>query len=285
MTSKVKIKSVNGVTRLEVNGKIPSGIAFHNRLNNFYEYIKQFADTGIELFFSYCVRDWLESWDEHFVKVANQLDAILEFNPRINIVLCLYLSAPVEWAKANPDELCRINGKPSMNTYHVHNTGKKIKATACETAHFSFASEKFDEVSRDHINRTLDFLENYPLKDRVIGMFFGGGITHEWNPFTPDQGPPAEKAFKKFLKKKYKTDARLQKAWNDPKVKLDTVSPPTESELNSPDIGIYFDPAGKGKRLNDWFRAMAESKTNRILNAGRAIKARRPDLITGCFHG
>ncbi|NLB54183.1 MAG: hypothetical protein GX811_00160 [Lentisphaerae bacterium] len=237
------------------------------------------------MFFSYYVRNWDDTWDEHFRKVEDQLNAILSFNPRIKLVLGLYLSASVDWAKANPDELCRIDGKPSNKTYCVHNTGNKEAYAGCLTAHFSFASEKFDEVSRDHINRTLNFLDDYPLKDRVIGIFFSGGTTHEWNPFTPDPGPAAEKAFRSFLKKKYKTDARLQKAWNDLKIKLNSVNSPTESELNSPDIGIYFDPAGKGKRLNDWYLAIADSKTNRILNAGRAIKARRPDLITGCFHG
>ncbi|NLB54186.1 MAG: hypothetical protein GX811_00175 [Lentisphaerae bacterium] len=285
MTTKIRIKSVNGVARLEINGKVPSSITYHNRQNDFYEYMKQFADTGTELFFSYYVRNWLDSWDEHFLKVGNQLDAIFAFNPQIKIVLGLYLSAPAEWAKANPDELCRLKGKPSMEMYRIANTEKYESDAGCTSAHYSFTSEKFDEVTRDHVNRTLDFLDNYPLKDRVIGMFFGGGTTHEWNPYTPDPGPTAKKAFINFLTKKYKTDARLQKAWNDPNAKLDTVRPPTDQELNSPEIGYYFDPAGKGKRINDWHLALADSKTNRILNAGRAIKARRPELITGCFHG
>ena len=139
MAAQIQIKKVAGVPRLFVNGKAMAGIAYHNRHNAFYAYMKQFADSGTELFFSYYVRNWNESWAEHFVKVAKQLDTILAFNERVYVTLGLYLSASPEWARANPAELCRSAGRPCMDQSRVANTEKWARDAGCTTAAYSFA--------------------------------------------------------------------------------------------------------------------------------------------------
>ncbi|MDD5677389.1 MAG: hypothetical protein PHW60_05265 [Kiritimatiellae bacterium] len=285
MTTHIRIKKVAGIPRLFVNGKAMAGIAYHNRQNEFYPYMKQFADSGTELFFSYYVRNWNESWEEHFAKVACQVDTILAFNDRIYVILGLYLSASQEWARENPEELCRSDGRPCMTPYRIANTEKWESDSGCTSAAYSFASEKFDAVAKDHIDRHLDFLEGYRGKDRVIGLFFSGGSTHEWNPFTPDLGPAGLKAYRQYVIGKYRNTAALRKCWADKNASFASVAAPTPAELACTPVGYYYIPQGQGQKVVDWHLAMAEAKSRRMLNAARAIKDRRPELLVGCFHG
>ncbi|NLB54182.1 MAG: hypothetical protein GX811_00155 [Lentisphaerae bacterium] len=285
MPAKTEIKTVHGFSRLLVNGKYPPSISYHNRQNDFYDYMKRFADTGTELYFSYVVRNWNHSWDVHFEKVEKQLDTILAFNKNIYVILGLYLSANEEWAKANPDELCRTDGKPEFGMYRVANTEVYDGDSGCVSAQYSFTSNKFDEIAKDHIDRTLDFLETYRQKNRVIGLFFSSGTSHEWNAFTPDPGPTSITAFRSFLKKKYKSESALRKAWNDPNASFNEILPPTPLEISRTNIGMYRDPSAGGRRINDWLMALADAKTQRIITAGKLVKNRYPNMLTGCFHG
>jgi len=289
MQDYVKIRKLNGVPRLFVDERPMPGTVFRCRQHDHFEYMKQFADSGTELFFMTHLRNWSASWEQHFEEVARRLDGILKFNPRIHVVLGLFLSTSREWAAEHPEEVCWKNGRPAGSDY----AAKAYLDLPYLTSAYSMGSEAFDEVAREHVNRSLDFLEGYAQARRVIGLFLEGGVAQEWIPFCADMetwgdgddtGPAAMRAFRRFLEQKYKNEEALREAWQDARASFSTLTPPTTEEKQKPTRGDYFLPRSPGQRVADWHQAIKHGIAQRMLNSAKAVKDRRPDLLAGFFH-
>lgn len=278
---KVEIRKVNGIPRLFVDGEPIPMLAYRNRIHDDFDYMKQFADSGVRLFFMTHLVDWNKSTDEHFTEVRRRLDAILDFNPRTVVILGMYIGVPPQWAQENQDEVVWLEGRPLLG----------MVGGARETATYSLASRKFEAEAVAMVNRHLDFLATYPRRSRVIGLFFEGGSAQEWNNFgrgrryedLPDTSPAMLRAYREFVRDKYKTDEALAKAYGQPGLTFETLQFPDPTRGVNPDVGDFYDPE-KSQALPDYWRTGSKEIADRMLAVGHAAKKRAPYLLAGCFH-
>ncbi len=275
------IRSVNGIPRLFYNNEPVPMLAYRDRIHDDFAYMKQFADSGVRLFFMTHLVDWNKSWDEHFVEVRRRLDAILDFNDQTICVLGMFVGTSPEWAKDNPDELLWQDGKPKGPMAGTH------------TAMYSLASRKFEAQGVEMVRRHVEFLKTYPRRDRVIGLFFEGGCAQEWFDFAsakkfhqhPDTGPAMLRAYREYAKALYKTDHALAKAYGREGLTFDTLEIPDPELAMTPDVGDFFDPhKGPSQALIDFWRTQAKETADRMLAMGKAAKELDPNLLCGAFH-
>ncbi len=102
--------------------------------------------------------------------------------PRVNVNLSR------EWERLHPDELCEY--------------GRNGRTRA------SFASDLWAQEVKQGLVRLIDYIENSPYAEHVIGYQLAGGNTDEWFPFD-DYGFYGKRAKEKFLK--YCEDSRCGK--------------------------------------------------------------------------
>jgi Beta-galactosidase len=101
---------------------------------------------------------------------------------------------------------------------------------------------------KDTIKGLLLFIERLKkegLLKRVVGFQISGGHDNQFSPSRVDYSIHAIKAFRAYLKKKYKTLASLRKSWNNASITFDTVTYPEKLKTNS----RFLDPA---KNVN-WY--------------------------------
>lgn len=192
MLSEVKI--INGLPTLTVNGKPLPEMAYITYLpeNNCYG---DFASAGVKLY-SVCLnfseqpinenapvlvfqKGIFENEEPDFSIVQKNFDDILSACPDAYIFPRVNVNLPRSWELAHPDELC---------TY-----GKNGRTRA------SFASDLWAEEVKKCLIQLVDYIENSPYAEHVIGYQIAGGNTDEWFPFD-DCGFYGKRAHEKFLR-------------------------------------------------------------------------------------
>lgn len=216
--ARVQLQRRGGDAAIFVNGKPLAGLAgcFHS--GDLLRLHQEFAQAGVHLF-----SDWFGTsissdlghiapdvydyslFDRYFTQILD-IDPQAYFLPHIGVV------APLWWQKLHPEELT------------VYADGKKGPP--------SFASPLWRERSGEDLRRLLSYLQRAPYADRIIGIIFYGGYTAEWQMWgtwqehRDDYSAPALRAFRAFLRERYRTEAALQQAWKDPNVTFATAEAP-----------------------------------------------------------
>jgi hypothetical protein len=153
--------------------------------------------------------------------------------------------------------------------------------------HPSFASEKYRELSHKAMITFLNHVEGR-YGDSIVDYQAENGFGGEWLTFNSfrevrpgapppnkfgveDYSPPAQPAFRRWLKGKYGSVERLCRAWGDPKVTFETAPLPKEVERYSSTHRIFFDPA-VSRRVADCFSFFNEMVAHVLLENCRSIK-------------
>ena len=152
--------------------------------------------------------------------LKSAIDEILTANPDAKILVRIRCYPPEWWIKKYPQDAFRSADGTLL---------KKYKGAG------STFSERFRKDSAKAIEAIIDFCENYCGKS-IVGYHPGGAHSCEW--FFPDVGKEdwigyeesAQAAWRQWLIKKYKTDKKLQNAWNDSTVTLATAQVPLPEE-------------------------------------------------------
>ncbi len=104
----------------------------------------------------------------------------------------------------------------------------------------SYASEDYQNYVCKGLKALAEFLKSSPAGNIVVGFGFNGGhddqfLQWEWNAARgqADYSPAALKAYRKWLKEKYRTDKALRKAWGEPAVTFETAKIFSEKEWKS----------------------------------------------------
>lgn len=152
--------------------------------------------------------------------LESALKSIVENNPNAKILVRIRFYPSAKWLKENPD---------SALTY---STGEK------STRFPSISSLKYREQSQNALRMIIDYAEKHYGKN-IIGYHPGGGNSCEW--FYPGShhdkfsgyDESTQKAWNKWLLKKYASDTDLQKAWNIATAQRATDKVPTKEELKA----------------------------------------------------
>ncbi len=278
----VTIRKINGIPRLYVNGEAIPTLTYRNRWHEDYAYMKKFADSGHRVFFATHLRDWREREAEYWRVVDEKMRTILGFGDDIYLIQGMYLSMGPEWAAAHPDDIAHDeNGAVAVQI--ERSPERKIELTAP----YSLFSKAFEEEGCRQVKAHCTFVREHPLGHRIIGFFIEAGWAQEWIPFPRpnhmDYAPVVTTAFREWLRKTYKTTARLRAAWKDDAVRFGTATVPNWTEQNQPTRGEFFDPA-QGRRVIDFQRCYMENIGDRIHATCRTARRHADGRLVGIFH-
>ncbi|MCX6983511.1 MAG: beta-galactosidase [Lentisphaerae bacterium] len=203
-------------------------------------------------------------YDKYFANIlAADPDAF--FLPHIGI------TAPAWWQKEHPEELCEFSD------------GRKGPS--------SLFSLLWRQEMGDDLRKLIAYLRQSPYADRIIGYTLFCGFTGEWQTWglwdtdRDDYSPPATRAFREFLTKRYGADAALQKSWNDPQVMLATAVVPTEAQRSPTGHGALRDPETE-QRCIDWYEFSSNMVADVLLYFAKVTReATNGESLVGTYYG
>src|SRR5512146_272430 len=233
LTSEVRV--VNGTPALYVNGKLTSQVLAAPYPPGTAEF-QDFLQAGTTIFNIYLRFNWSAPEQYDFSRIDQKLDAFLKVEPTALFVPRILLSPGRWWCKEFPNDITmRDDGTPA--------------GMFGEPCYPTLASEKYRELSHKAMIAFLNHVEG-KYGDHMVGYQVGNGFGGEWLMFNSfwevrpgaapptkfgveDYSPPAQAAFRVWLKKKYGTVAKLRRAWGDRKVTFAAATPPNEIERYS----------------------------------------------------
>ena len=277
---RVEIRKINGIPRLYVNGEPIPTLTYRNRIHHDFAYMKKFADSGHRIFFMTHPRHFDQPESEYWRAVDENVRTILGFNDDVCLILGMYLGVDEKWAKQHPKDICRYQDR-SAERYSEGSHGGLV------TMPYSLFSKEFEKEGVRQVKAHVDFARKHPLGHRIIGFFIEAGAAQEWIPFTRgdqmDYAPVVTTAFHEWLRKKYRTSARLQAAWKNKQVTFDTAKPPKQEVQNKPTRGDFFDPS-QGRQVIDFQQCYMENIGDRIHATCRVARRGGEGRLVGIFH-
>ncbi|MGH8020984.1 MAG: hypothetical protein ACREIA_22410 [Opitutaceae bacterium] len=101
----------------------------------------------------------------------------------------------------------------------------------------------------------------------------------------PDTGPAATHAFRDWLRDRYKNEAALGRAWNQPGMQWEDANAPDTPARETEDVGMLRDPKLR-RSVIDYFEFLHGEMAGALLGLAAAAKASWPrPLVTAAFQG
>lgn len=285
---KTEVRDYNGLPTLFIDGQASPGL-FYMTYNPQAKYFKAFAEIGVNLSSFSCTGDecpyglaaptWIAENKFDYTKFDERM-AMICADKSILVMPRVYSGAPQWWMDRYPEE-CVVYNTDVTNIKPSHT----IKRAP------SFASRRWREASAFATCALIDHIEKGPYGDRIMAYHIAGGSTEEYfqwgahSDFCADYSPASRRAFGDWLRKRYGTEQRLQKAWANPKVTFANVSIPTKDERDDTEGSLFYDPQTK-QRIIDYYIFNGEMIVATIDSLARAVKAKTNNSkIVGCFFG
>lgn len=287
-----RIQQHNGAPAIVLDGRPSNGLMYMTYALE-EEYLKPFAEAGVELFsFDTCcgfhpygltATSWPDPETLDFTECDAHATRILSACPDAKLLIRCYVACPPWWAKAHPDQ-CIVAMTPENKTVDYE-----------EKPGFrpgSWASQRWRDDMGDVLRHFVSHLRGVSYSDRIIGLMVCAGVTEEWMMFGSNTGgvltdysEPAKAAFRKWVRARYKTTDGLQAAWEDPAVTFESVDPPTPHAIVAASQGDFTD-APRGCRVADWWRFLSDLTAGTIEHFSKIVKKEsRNDWLCGAFYG
>lgn len=197
------------------------------------------------------------------------LKDITSANPNAKIIIRALMYPSEIWLAENPDD---------TQTFADGTKSRKFP---------SISSEKYRQESQKALSMIIDFAEKHYGKN-MLGYHIGGGNSAEW--FYGDswgrnwQGydKSTEKAWVNWLKKTYKNDQALQKAWNNPSAKIAEQKVPTVAEREEPNFLI--NPKTQ-KKIADFNQFWNDEMVDTVSCLAKVVREKVPNKLSVFFYG
>ncbi len=282
-----EVKKDRGAPRIFLNGKVfPARIFFGSVAHgHFLPHAKDAVSRefgyasdigGLSIFEGHGSLLWSDE-DQEKLKAFNKerADRFFKANPHAYLLVRIITTPAISW----------YNKHPEVKT--LFNNGKNGKfAHAIQP---SLASEYYQKEVAEALRRTIRFYEEtYP--GRMAGYHIAGLHTSEWvydSSYlreTEGYDPCTREGFRKYVAEKYKTDAALQKAWNDKNITLKTVDVPTHEERKGDGVNFLKEPA-TSQKLIDFGVYRNELVSDTICRLARIVREEQPGRLVGFFYG
>jgi hypothetical protein len=254
--------------------------------------IRNFCEAGIKIFQVdlYFEDIWYKGKDSlDIAKVQKQVRGVLEVCAGASVVIRVHTNAPFWWNEQNREECTEYADGP-IETRQYGAPFNNEDGDIDRALRASLASMKWRREAGEKLVELCKRLSITPEGNAVAGIHVSGGIYGEWHYWgfidhDPDTGPAMTKYFKEWLRKKYKTDAALQKAWATNQFTLHNATVPSTAERKVSSDDIFKDPA-KDKRIIDYFTCQQEVVADDIEYFCKLTKESWPrPLIVGVFYG
>lgn len=195
---------------------------------------REFIDSGVKVFHltlphgnqglghdffdqAFWVDDKVYPADEHAYEynLDRQANAILKDCPEAHFYIKFSLSPPLRWTEKYPGEM------------QTNEKGKRYREA-------SWCSPRYLEGLAAYITRLVEFCEGRAWGNRIVGYLplpYGEGatlLTIDGCMF--DRSKASTRGFRAWLKKRYRTNKALARAWGDPGATLAAAQVPRDSE-------------------------------------------------------
>ena len=273
-----KVEVRDGVSRLVVDGKIVPPkffIPFAGRPGKESVNSKNMADSGVDLQFV-IIHFGNDSKKQHFWTkngfdvqgAVKKIRSAMRCSPGAKFLLTLTINPYREFIENFPEEVWSLyDGTPVYGTFiHAPATISKKKSPR----HFywvSMFSEVWRNAVKQNIAELIKELKKSGLSKKIVGVHFTGFHDNQFSTRHVDFSKPAKTAFRKYLRKKYRSVEALQKAWkNDSVTSFDAVEPE--------DFGkkLFFDPESEQAKI-DYFHFLKNGAMDLQEDLGGFIKA------------
>ena len=238
--------------------------------------IRAFARHGIHLFsYGVSMGEWWRGPGRYdFSPVAARLEALRHADPKSLALLRVGINPPDWWIAKHPAEQMVVANREDRRWKHRH---------------ASMSSEPWRKEAGEALGALIEHFTASPLARHVLGWHFGAGDCGEWayawGECCADYSPAQLAAFRRWLRKRYKTAEALRAAWNNPKATFETAAVPPPQRRYRGEWGELFDPA-KSRDVVDYLRFHSETVADAIVGFARvARKASRGQHLVGAFYG
>lgn len=255
--------------------------------------IRRFYEIGVRVFY---VDIWLsEMWPreggEMDISLARrQIAGVLAAAPEGAVVLRIHTDAPYWWNELHRDECTGYADGPIQEHYLPGPPHNNEDFSIMRSLRASLASLRWREEAGARMEELLRKLAATEEGNALIGIHPAGGIYGEWHYWgfvdhDPDTGPAMTDYFRRWLRRKYGSDRRLQQAWGGGAWRLDDATVPGVAERRATQHGQFKDPAAE-RRVIDYIEAQQEAVVENIEYFCALAKRVWPrKLITGAFYG
>jgi hypothetical protein len=220
---------------------------------------------------------------------TEQVNGILKACPDAVVFIRLHTDAPHWWTALHPEENVRYDAaEPSPDIRN--GLGRLVEADPRNPVRTSLASNRWKQESGQKIAIFCKKFARTKAGRRVAGIHLAGGVYGEWHQWgflkwEADFSTPATMQFRHWLRQKYRTDASLQKAWNNPAICFDSVQVPNTAVRSQLSAGRYRDPRFDRCAM-DYYECQHELVADDLLFFCRIVKQNWPrPVITGAFYG
>ena len=273
----------------DINGKIlppVMDLTFYGASENRDNIVARMYKAGVRVFMFGLPDSTLYNNPEAEWVIDIGISRLLKLAPEAYFILQTAVMQEKEWLKKNPDERVgysnptkpRSGGRPDDDGYY----GGQLAP--------SFASQAYRRKVADNFIRFMQYASRKPWGNRIIGCSIGYGPSGDGLPFgvvngMPDCGKRMTEAFRRYLKDKYKTDAALQKAWQDKSVTLTTAAVPDKVQRWGQGHFLH-DPANpRDCRLLDYYHCYHKEYADFVISVGKQIKTALPGRMFGSYFG
>ena len=252
--------------------------------------MKSFCSRGfrlvqVDLFLDHV---WKEDGTILLDTAQRQLRGVLNNCPDAAIMIRFHVNPPKWWQKKFPEEnTVYADVKPMKDSHGLH---RIIEDDEENPTRFSLASKKWIDDASAKTKEFLQKLQATPEGNAVFAIQVASGVYGEWHYWgfinnEPDISTLMVNYFRDWLRLKYKTDAALQKAWNNSIVTIASASIPSIVEKQKTNAGVFRDPS-KERNVIDYYEAQQTCVADDIIHFCKLVKEtwKRP-IITGAFYG
>ncbi len=289
------VDSVNGVTRLIINGKPAPPLMFMDQ-ENFLDRIQYLAPQvqdaaarGVHLYQA-SLHSW--PWDNQgtipldFSTIDFYMDNVSKVDPQAVLLLRIDTAPGPGW-------------KPPIAPTNADYTVSPNQPFVADAGHISIASDIFFNGFLTSVPHLLQYLENSSYAAHILGYnILGPPGDGEWYPreayYGPDYSPVNTQHFQNWLQSKYGTDAALSAAWGFP-VTIATAQVPPPQPGRFPwngIIGLTSNPVNAFYEIpqeQDWVDYSAYTSdlfSQRILDAAQLFRSQSAGKrLIGLYNG
>lgn len=219
-----------------------------------------------------------------FSNMEGRVSRLLKMDPEAYLFIEFYMPKMKKWCLRNPDELVGYATGPVQDEKDL--TGEEVFGRHRRP---SPASTAFREEVRNMLVAMCDFIKSRPWRKRIMAIRCSFGVTCEWMYFgsadsMPDTGKAMTERFRIFLRKRYRNDTALQKAWHDPNVRIADIQAPGVAERVGRG-GFFRNPNSRDRKVMDFYDCMHETMADLNIFMGKIIRENLPGRLYGAYDG
>ncbi len=218
-------------------------------------------------------RTWLGPERCEFEKVEESLGKFIRTYPEAKILVTYGIDGPRWWCQAHPEECVWFEN------------GKKPEGLT------SLASRKWRKEGVAAFRAFLKYFEKSKYAPWIIGYRIqahcsGGEFQYlgTWQRKYADYSPAMQSYFREFLTKRYGSDAKLQKAWNNSAVTLKTAKIPTGKERKAAELGMFRD-LDKARNVADFIDCLSDAMVSGAMEFLQVLREEAPNKLAGLYGG